>query len=610
MPEHNPDDFHYDIAAAVEQLKARRRQRRDGLKMLRLVGPELDPQFNDQVGLAKCATKEQVALSTNRSGKSTACAAKIAAAARNVPLIAFNGEEIECRPPHQQKSNMLIWIVGDRFSHIGDTIFRLLFEEGQFSVIRDPDTKALRAFQPWLAWDSQNWDKIEPGPPLIPPIEIDHDSWAWEQKATKQFVAVSLKNGTQFRCYPATAEPKRGDAVHAIWLDDITKGEGYTEWAARTMDYDAWILWSTMQYPGVPQIARVMERAEYQQEQVKRGERTPESVITSVFNFRTTGNPYIPKKSIDVVREILESEGDDEAAMRLDGGNPIDRTLIYPFFNKRVHCAIPEDREDWDDLAAVLSDLNGMPPADWCHTLIIDPGAQKPGVLFTAVPPRTWKWKGEERRLWADERHPFYIPYAEIYGRRCDVRELVKQIKDMMTRGGRLVRFRRFIMDMQGGRISSMTGGAPAHRVFSDAFAEQGIESEETGINFVAGGTDFAGRRQIAGRLMEVQSCGKPQLRIVVQNCPNLVWQLERNQFAVHGEVVTVKEARKERNDLRQCLEYDCSRSPKGPRFVAVEQDAHPTPRWVDRMEKWEERMGLRKESSSGRRHFGPGRAP
>lgn len=608
IPPRDPDDYSYDISSAIRKIKAMRQSRRDGLKQLRLVSPQLNPEFNDQVGVAKCQTREQVALATNRSGKSLSCAAKIAAAARNVPLFGWDGEEINCRPSHQKNSDMTIWIVGDRFSHIGDTIFRLLFAEGQFQVIRDPDTNAMRAFQPWNKWDSENWDKVRPGAALIPSSEIDHDSWAWEQKATKQFIACRLKNGTQFRCYPATAEPKRGDAVHACWLDDITHASGYTEWFARLMDYEGWILWSTMQYPSVPQIGRLIERAEYQEEQVRTGERTPESVITSVYRFRTTGNPYIKKESVDVTREVFESEGDDEAAMRIDGGNPIDRTLIYPFFSRMTHCAIPEHSADHDDLATVLKLLGGRPPADWTHTMTIDPGAQKPGVLFSAVPPRLWKYNGKEYYLWADEKNPFYVPYAEIYGKRCNVTELLKQMRSIMTRDGRLIRFRRFIMDMHGGKISSMTGGAPPHRVFSDALAEEGIESDETGFNFRRGSDDFSGRRQIVNRLLEVRACGQPQLRIVVQNCPNLVWQLERNQFALQGEVVTDKEARRERNDLRQCMEYDCSCSPKGPRYVEIEQERHPRPRWVDDMEAWEERMG--RKSASTRCHMGPGRAP
>src|SRR5690606_2398425 len=100
-----------------------------------------------------------------------------------------------------------------------------------------------------------------------------------------------------------------------------------------------------------------------------------------------------------------------------------------------------------------------------------------------------------------------------------------------------------------GGRISSMTGGPPAHRLYSQAFADAGIESEETGINFIAGGTDFPGRKRIVESWLPLLPSGKPQLRIVTKRCPNLVWQLARNQLKTIGDqVVMDQEERRERN--------------------------------------------------------------
>lgn len=591
----------YDFATRIKALRGIAKQYEDGLKLLRLVGPELHPEFNDQVGVAQCQTREHMIAATNRAGKSLVSAAKIASILRDVPLIAWNGEEIHCRPERWRGKPLTVWVVGYQLNHIGDTIFRLLFEPGQFNIIDDPDTGIVRSFRPWEEWDAKNADLARPAPPLIPPSAIDHDSWVWESKGAKQFAKVDIVKSRLF-AYPSTAEVKKGDAVHVIWIDELAQySEHYSEWIARLTDHNGMLFWSTMIYPQCPAIGRVIDRAETQKEEVERGERPVDKVFSKVFYFRQTGNPYIPKESTEINREIFESEGDDIVKQRIDGGNVYDSTLIYPFFSKQRCAAIPEDKQDWDELAEVLDSLGGLPPKDWTHELIVDPGAQKPAVLFCAVPPKSWKDEsGKTWSLWGNQ--PFFVMYDEIYGRRYSLQELVKQIKGKM----RGIRFRRFIMDMQGGRISSMTGGPPAHRQFSKAFGEEGIESEDTGINFMAGGTDFQDRRRIVERWMQIQACGYPQLRIVTKRCPNLVSQLSRNQFAMNGGIVTDKEARRERNDLRQCAEYYASR---GPEYVYIEQGYKLPDEYLKLME-WEERMFGKPEGGGKRCHFGPGVAP
>lgn len=603
----------YSLEAGIKALQALAADLHDGLKMLRLIGPDLDPSFNDQVGLAKLSTNEQGAISTNRSGKSTVCAAKIAAAARNVPLIAWNGEKIDCRQPQQKGRPLVIWVIGLQLNHIGQTIFRLLFQEGSFRMIPDEDTGAWRAWRPWDKADVARENRCRPGPPLIPPSEIDHDTWEWESKAGKQVAGVKLRNGTQFYFYASTADVKMGDPVDIIWIDEAIKySSHYAEWMMRLTDYRGWILWSTMFRAGVPALTGLLERAELQQEQLQRGER--EKLTAKCIFFTQAGNPFLPKERIAENREFLETLGEEELAMRADGGIRFDNTLIYPFFNKRTHAAIPPlnslgeplDVREWDNLAHVLKALNGIPPKDWCHDLIIDPGAQKPAVLFCAVPPTHWRDAGgKEWFLWADSKTPFYIVYDEIYGKRYALRSpnpelsLPHAIRTKM----RGVRFRRFIMDMQAGRQTPTTGGKTVAQQYADVFMEYGLESEETGNHFVPGSPDFAARKEVVTGWMQIHGCGKPLLRVVTQNCPNLVWQLSRNQFAMDGDIVTNKEARKERNDLRVCCEYWASRN---PRYVRIEQ-TYRNPAWINHLPAWEHKYFGGQEETSDRIHFGPG---
>lgn len=596
----------YDLEYGIQQLRAMAQDLDDGLKMLRLIGPDLDPTYNDQIALAELTTNEQGAISTNRSGKSTCACAKVCAAARDVPLLTWDEREIQCRQPHQKGRPLTIWIIGLQLNHVGQTIFRLMFQNGAFRMIRDQDTGAWRAWAPWEKYDAEHEHETRPGPPFIPPSEIDHESWEWESKAGKQVAGVKLKNGTQFYFYASTADVKMGDPVDIIWLDEaIRYSTHYAEWMMRLTDYKGWLLWSTMYRPNVPALVGLLERDELQREELERGDR--KKLTAKCVFFTQKGNPFLPKERIEENREFLESLGEEELAMRLEGGTRFDNTLIYPFFDKRVHAAIPpEDSQgnpmdpgEWDALAKVLKALQGLPPNDWTHDLIIDPGAQKPCVLFCAVPPRVWRdAAGKEHGLWASDRDPFYVPYDEIYGKRYSLKQLIPLIREKM----RGIRFRRFIIDMQAGRQTPLVGGLKIVQQYSKAFEAAGLESEETGINFIAGGTDFGGRKQQVTEWMQIAGCGKPQLRIVTQRCPNLVWQLTRNQLAMEGDKPINKEAKREKNDARVCLEYWASRR---PRYVQIEQ-VNRNPRWVDDYYRWENRV-FGKDEEPQRCHFGPG---
>lgn len=609
----NVSDF--DIARGIEIIKSLAKQDLgDGLKLLRLIGPELNPEYNDQVGVAECRCPEQMVAETNRGGKSLVCAAKIAAACRDVPLLTWDEQEIDCRQPHQKGRPLTVWIVGLQLSHIGKTIFRLLFQEGAFKVIRDEDTRAWRSWRPWEQSDADRYLECRPSPPLIPPEAIDHDTWEWESKAGKEVAGVRLRNGTQIYFWASTADVKQGDPVDIIWLDENIKySEHYTEWWTRLTDYSGWILWSTMLRRNVPAINRVLERDELQREELERGERA--KVTTKVFRFRQVGNPFLPEERVELNREMYASEGDEAVAQRLEGGSPFDDVLIYPFFSKKIHAAIPDDQSEWDNLARVLNDLGGLPPADWCHELIIDPGARKPAVLFCAVPPKSWlePKTGKEIDLWADHSHPFYVPYDEIYGKRLSVKELAPLIKEKM----RGIRFRRFIIDMQAGQQTPIIGGSSVQAVFTQEFLEYGIEPEQTGIGsmFISGDKNFQSRSRIVDNWMQVRQCGKPLLRIVTKRCPNLVWQLARNQRKMAGDVVLDEPEKRERNDLRECLEYAASRGGRRsdgiriPQYVEVSQ-FRSAPNWVStQRRKIDELFGKNKEHET-RCHFGPGLAP
>jgi hypothetical protein len=603
----------YDLSAKIAYIKSlAQKTHHDGLRMVRLIGPELNPTYNDQIGVAECQTPEQLVCESNRGSKSFTAACKFAAVARDVPLTTWDGRQIDCRLPAHRGLPLTLWVVGLQLNHIGDTMFRLLFEEGQFQMIMDPKTLAWRTFRPWEKWDAENARKRKPAPPLIPPHEIDQDSWVWENKGAKQVAKVSLRNGTRFHFYPSTGDVKKGDPVHGIWIDELIRySDHYPEWIMRLTDYEGFLLWSTMIYRNVSALNALMDDAQRQKEEVERGERKPEKMTATVFKFKQGGNPYLNQERVETNREILERFGDDEIKMRIDGGSIFDSTLIYPFFDKKTHAAIPdgtppkEPNKDWDALALVLHSLGGLPPVDWTHELIIDPGAQKPAVLFCAVPPQFWTdQQGREWSLWGAHGKPYFVPYDEIYGKRYSWQGS-DSIADVIQQKMRNIRFRRFIIDMSAAKQTALSGGMRYRDIFSQEFERRGIESEETGFGFTAGLDQFSVRSRIVDGWMQPLQSGKPQLRIVTKRCPNLVWQLAHNQRRMVGEVVLDEEEKRERNDLRVCCEYWASRRPA---FVPVTQ-SHVDPMQRRQRRKIEELFGSAVEEGA-RCHFGPGLAP
>lgn len=608
-----PEVPDYDLAAKIAYIKSlAQKTHHDGLRMVRLVGPDLDPTYNDQIGVARCQTPEQLVCESNRGSKSFTAACKMAAVARDVPLTTWDGKQIDCRLPHHRGIPLTLWIIGLQLNHIGDTMFRLLFEEGQFQMIQDPKTHAWRTFRPWEKWDAEHSHKTKPAPPLIPPHEIDQDSWVWENKGARQFAKVTLRNGTRLHAYPSSGDVKKGDPVHGIWMDELIRySEHYPEWIMRLTDYEGFLLWSTMIYRNVSALNALMDDAQRQLEEVERGERQREKLTATVFKFKQGGNPYLKQSRIETNREILERFGDDEIKMRIDGGSIFDSTLIYPYFDKKTHAAIPdgkppeEPHKDWDNLARVLHSLGGLPPADWTHELIIDPGAQKPAVLFCAVPPQNWTdAQGKEWRLWGAHAKPFYVPYDEIYGQRYSWQGS-NSIADVIQQKMRGIRFRRFIIDMHAARQTSMAGGMKYRDIFSQEFERRGIESDETGFGFTAGLDQFSVRSRIVDGWMQPLQSGKPQLRIVTKRCPNLVWQLAHNQRRMAGEVVLDEEEKRERNDLRVALEYWASRKPT---YVPIAQ--HTADPMLRRQRRKIDELFGKSVEEGARCHFGPGLAP
>jgi len=124
-------------------------------------------------------------------------------------------------------------------------------------------------------------------------------------------------------------------------------------------------------------------------------------------------------------------------------------------------------------------------------------------------------------------------------------------------------RFERFVIDGRMGRQKPPGFTETVDYQYEKAFRGAGLESRQTGHGFIAGDDNFARRSSMVIRSMRTRKCGRPQLRIINQRCPNLVKQLRTNvrKTSPEGEPLE-EEAPNQVNDCRVTLEYWISRRP------------------------------------------------
>ena len=514
------------------------RRRNDGLELFRAMPTQMD---------AVTSTASELGIwGGNRSGKSTIGAMKFAAVARDKPIYGPSGKPYDQRMPHQKGRRLIMWVIGLQLNHIGQTIHRLLFREGLYKMIRDEKTRQWRAYNPEK--DAGRTDQIRGSFPLIPQGEIK--SISWDTKASKQFEYIEMEHADIY-AFASTSDVKQGDPVDYIWIDErIAIAGHYPEWQARLSDVKGRIVWSSMPRADNGAMLRLNKRAREQAEEVQEGFREKSDV--EVIRLQFSSNPHIDSEE---KRKRLEGWTEDEKKQRDRGEFLTDNIKIYPTFNPEIHRAIYRDSSEDDAISRILRARNGEPPADWCREMILDPGTAKPGVLFGAVPPRDL-WEGNE---------PYLIVYGEIYRPRTDASPLMRMAKDK----GAGFWFRRFIIDQRAARQTPMGFSGTVGQNYSHFLKEVNFKSDETGFGFIPGDPTIEARWQLVERALRFRPCGRPQVRIVAENCPKLIDQLQENVKATSKDpisgvdVIHEKPAPGQQDDLRNCFEYWVSRNPE-----------------------------------------------
>lgn len=562
------------------------RRQRDGVSMFRALSPEMDERFPNQCDLFRSQASEILIRGGNRSSKSMCAAMLFASIARDKPITTWDGKLIETRRQWQKGRPLVMWIIGLQLNHIGQTIYRLLFRAGAYKIIRDLKTDEFRAYRPWDPLDSCRLHEAKPSFPLIPASEIEDKGWSWHQKAARQFESCRLKNGTEIWTFASTADVKQGDPVDVIWIDEaIANPDHYPEWQVRLPDVKGRIFWSSWPRRGNPALVRLTERAAEQKEEFDRGIRKKLNVEEFLFTF--SGNPFIDDEEKLKIREGLTEE---ELRARDSGEYDLDNMKIYPWFDTSIHRAIGRIPEEDDAIGKLLRERKGIPPADWTHELTLDPGTAKPAILLCAIPPQ---------ELW-DDGEPYLIPYKEFYKARQTANDLALEVSAFAR--ANFIQFNRFIIDGQAARITPMGFAGTIGDHYSKAFEKYGLFCSQSGQYFTPGSPDFSQRVMVVENWLRMRN-SRPQLRIVVENCKNLVWQMMHNQKHVSENRVEEKEAKNQFNDVRVCLEYWASRRPE---FMLPKQIMRKTETGYDRYRKWAgDRFGQKGQVAGV--SFGPG---
>lgn len=514
----------------------------------------------------RCGEERIIAISTStenyfsngilshNSGKSMLSAARFAAIATDRPLYDSSGKPIELRLPWQKGRCLTMWCVGYGEDHIGQTLYRLLFRAGAFKIIRDSKTGLWRAFRPWDKGDMQRSSEVKESPPLIPKRFIDvrdsNDGFVWSNKGARVFEKVKIwdpvsqQDLAEIYAFTSSGEVKAGDPVDEIWIDEAIKYPAhYAEWQARIIDRSGRIWWSSWPRVTNNALREITRRA---REQL--GDQEP---TVREFVLTMSGNPHLPEGS---KRDALRGWSDEEKMARDRGEYITDNLKMYPHFNKNIHRAVYEgDRED--ALSRAIRENNYMPPSDWTLEMVLDPGTTHPAVLFCAIPPPVY---GD-----------FFVPYDEIYLQNLDADQLASVI--LHKTSGR--QFNRFIIDWHAARQTPMGFGKTVEANYAEALERRRIRCKMTGSWFSYGSDNVAGRILHLQSWMNLQKGGFPKLRIVVENCPNLVRQLENYEKKMAaGEVQELQPAKYQRIDVVQCLEYWAASDPE---YVYVPHGEH-----------------------------------
>ncbi len=509
----------------------------------------------------------------NRAGKTITLMALISSIVLDIPITFLDGTQHDGRKPHQKDRPLQIWIICIDLDHVGRVVYPALFKAGffeRFKVVHDPVTRKLRSYD----FEADKHLKAKQHPPLIPGQYVSHV--AWENKAEKQFSAVTISNPAtdevlaEIRCFTSKGDAPQGAAADVVYIEEQLARNGYYgEMIARLVDKTGDLIWAswaadTDEDDDLSQFNAMIDR-----------ETEAGSGVAKRVTLTMSGNTTFTQEMVAGFLAGCTSE--EERQQRDLGIKPNEKLRMYPLFDKKVHSVDAYD----DRIATALKGRDGIPPMGndaWTRYLILDPGTQHPAVLLAAVPP--------------EDYGDYVVIYQEIYPGRADPIQLA-EIVAKETKGQV---FYRWICDWHAGRQVTMGSKADVRVVdaYETAFKAKGLSCVLTKSKFSWGSDNVGGRQLVLQSWMHPNPKTQiPKLRIVTQRCPVLCEQLRKvKKKTVNKEVVDDRKLAGIPSDLVECLEYLAA---SGPKYTFIAPRIEDAPSAYQRYMK---RFGNKKENN------------
>lgn len=434
---------------------------------------------------------------------------------------ALTGQDPYGKYPKENGRAILVGYDGD---HLADPLYRKLFVEGEFKMIRDERSGRLRSVRPDPAdpkrldpYDEAHREKWIDAPPLIPPRFVAEQAW---EHANKEIPRVTrLINDWRVLWRSSNSRPPRGRQVHLVVFDeDLMKaGVWVNEMIPRMIKHDGKLVWMATGQEGGPELLELVSKAE---------EGSADIAVWPLFIW---DNPYMSAAQRRLLRDTLTSE--EEVAVRYRGEIATARRKVYREYD-------PQGVHGFEPFPI---------PAGWARYVLVDPSRQHCGTLFLAVDP-------EERHAWV------YDGFDLQQGNALDWAALVKKRQGTM-------KFEAGVMDMHIGRTRH-TGGFDDRSVaayYWQACAEVGVQFRRAGplAGFFPGLDDVEARTLALKNWMALRGsgpfAGTPKLRVARGQIPLLDRQIGRaHTDPGKGQ----KRAEGPEQDLLDALEYGAAFEP------------------------------------------------
>lgn len=427
------------------------------------------------------------------------------------------------------KTNGRAIFVGYDSDHLANPLYLKLFEQGEFKIIRDEQTRKWRAVRP----DPKNPRQLDPydkayeeqwkdAPPLIPPRMVANVAWEVASKKIPRY--ITLTNGWKTLWRSSNSRPPRGQQVHLVALDeDLRNTNGWVnEMIPRLVKHGGRLIWAATAQEGGPELDELMRKAEQGSQHI------------GFWRLLLEDNPFISGEQREFMLEGLTTE--EDIAVRYYGETLFSQRRVYRDYSPNgMHGCEPFP----------------IPMHKWARYVVLDPGRQHCGTIFLAVDP-------DERHVWVYDAIDLRHSNAERWAHEVRIRQ-------------HGMKFDAIICDQQMGKQTHI-GRSQVNSVarqYWDALMAAGVQVRRMGpeprlCGFFPSANDVGAREEALLAWMSPRDtaspfAGTPKLQVMRGMSP----ELDRQIRLAQADTTKHQDKRMPmQEDLLVCLEYAAAFNP------------------------------------------------